>query len=86
MLNAGLNNNTSKLIEMCHLLCNPKYTKLWSKLYTKALGQLAQGISGKKGTDTIAFIKYNNILLNRRRHITYGTMVVPYQPEKDDPN
>ncbi len=72
MLNAVLNNNTYKLMEMCHLLCNPKYTKLWGKLYTKELGRLAQGVSGTKGTDTIVFIRYTKILLDRMRHITYG--------------
>jgi hypothetical protein len=83
MLNAVINNNTGKLMEMCHLLCNPKYTKLWGKLYTKELGQLAQGVSGTKSTDTIVFIWYNKIPLDRRRHITYRKMVVMYQPEKD---
>jgi hypothetical protein len=86
MLNAVLNNNTGKLMEMPHLLHNPKYTKLWGKLYTKELGQLAQGVSGMKGTDNIVFIRYNKIPLNRRRHITYGKMVVTYQPEKDNLN
>jgi hypothetical protein len=38
ILNAGLNNDTDKLMEMRHLLRNPKYTKLWGKLYTKELG------------------------------------------------
>ncbi len=42
-------------------------------------------MSGTKGTDTIVFIGYNEIPLDRRRHITYGKMVVMYQPEKDDP-
>ncbi len=70
MLNAVLNNNTSNLMEMQHLLRNPKYTKLWVKLYTKELGQLAQGVSGTKDTDTIVIIKYNKISLDRRRHIT----------------
>ncbi len=86
MLNAVLNKYTIKLMEMRHLLHNPKYTKLWGKSYTKELGQLAQGVSGTKGTDTIVFIKYNDIPLDRRRHITYGKMVVTYQPEKDNPN
>ncbi len=86
MLNAVLNNNTGKLMEMPHLLRNPKHTKLRGKLYTKELGRLAQGVSGTKGTDTIVFIKYSKILLNRRRHITYGKMVVTYQQEKDDLN
>jgi hypothetical protein len=31
MLNAVLNNYTGKLMEMRHLLRNPKYTKLWGK-------------------------------------------------------
>jgi hypothetical protein len=38
MLNAVLNNDTGKLMGMCHLLHNPNYTKLWGKLYTKELG------------------------------------------------
>jgi hypothetical protein len=33
-------------------------------LHTKELGQLAQGILGAKGTDTIEFIKYDKILLS----------------------
>ncbi len=78
MLDAVFNNNTGKLMEMRHLLRNPKYTKLWGELYTKEFRQLAQGVSGTKGTDTIVFIRYNNIPLNRRRHITYGKMVVMY--------
>jgi hypothetical protein len=45
MLNAVLNNNTGELMEMRHLLCNPKYTKSWGKSYTKELGRLAQGVS-----------------------------------------
>ncbi len=57
MLNAVLNNNTGELMEMRHILRNPKYTKLWGKLYTKELGGLAQGVSRTKGTDTIVFIR-----------------------------
>jgi hypothetical protein len=38
MLNAVLNNYTGELMEMHHLLHNPKYTKLWGKLHTKVLG------------------------------------------------
>ena len=86
MLNAVLNNDTGKLMEMRHLLHNPKHTKVWGQSYTKELGRLAQGVSGTKGTDTIVFIKYNKIPLDRRRHITYGKTVVTYRPEKDDPN
>ncbi len=78
MLNPVLNNNTGKLMELRHLLCNPKYTELWSKFYTKELGQLAQGVAGTNNTYTIVFIKYKKIPLNRRGHITYGKTVVTY--------
>jgi hypothetical protein len=73
-------------MEMRHLLKNPKYSELWGKSYTKELGRLAQGIPGMKGTDTIVFIKYEEIPLDRRRHVTYGKTVVSYRPEKEDPN
>ena len=52
-------------MEMRHLLKNPKYSELWGKSYTKELGRLAQGIPGTKGTDTIVFIKYDDIPLDR---------------------
>jgi hypothetical protein len=57
MLNAALNMDTGELMEMRHLLVNPKYKEVWGKLYTTELGQLAQGIPGiSKGSDTIVFI------------------------------
>jgi hypothetical protein len=57
MLNAVFDMDTGKLMEMKHLLVNPKYKGIWGKLYTTKLGRLAQGIPGiSKGTDTIVFI------------------------------
>jgi hypothetical protein len=73
-------------MEMRQLLRNPKYSNLWGKSYTKELGRLAQGILGTKGTDTIVFINYDKIPLDRRWNVTYGKTVVTYWPEKDDPN
>ena len=32
------------------------------------------------------FIKYNDIPLDRQRHIMFGKTVVTYRPEKEDPN
>ena len=64
MINAVLNKDTGDLMQMRQVLSNPKYANLWGKLYTKELGQLAQGIPGIKGTDTILFIKYNKIPLD----------------------
>jgi hypothetical protein len=86
ILNAVLDKDAGELMEMQQLLRNPKYFNLWGKSYTKELGRLAQGIPGNKGTDTIVFIKYNEIPLNRRRNVTHGKTVVTYWPEKDNPN
>jgi hypothetical protein len=71
VLNAVLNKDTGELMEMRHLLKNPKYSKLWGKSYTKELGQLAQGIPGTKGTDTIVFIKYRP---SKARHVWQNGM------------
>ena len=85
MRNAVLKMDTANLMKMCHLLQNPKYNKLWGKLYTKELGQLTQGVPSIAGTDTVVFIPYDNIPLDRRRHIKYRKTVVTYRPEKEDP-
>jgi hypothetical protein len=63
MLNAVLDMTTSKLMEMRHLLVNPKHKDLWGKSYTKELGRLAQGIPGVTVTDTIIFIQRNEVPL-----------------------
>ncbi len=86
VLNAVLNKDTGELMEMRQLLQNPKYSEVWGKTYTKELGRLAQGVPGTKGTDTIVFIKYDDIPLDRRQHVMYGKTVVMYRPEKEDPN
>jgi hypothetical protein len=87
MLNTVLNMDTGKLMEMKHLLVNPKYKEVWGKLYTTELGCLAQGIPGvSKGTDTIVFIRRNKVPINQIKDVTYGHMCVNYRPEKDNPN
>jgi hypothetical protein len=41
ILNTVLDMDTGKLMEMKHLLVNPKYKEVWGKLYTTELGRLA---------------------------------------------
>jgi hypothetical protein len=49
--------------------------------------RLAQGIPGvSKGTNTIIFIKRNEIPADRRCDTSYARVCVSYPPEKDDPN
>jgi hypothetical protein len=62
ILNAVLNMDTGKLMEMKHFLVNPKYKEVWGKLYTTEMGRLAQGIPGvSKGTDTMVFIRRDKV-------------------------
>jgi hypothetical protein len=57
ILNAVLDKDTGELLEMRHLLVNPKYKDVWGKSYTTELGGLAQGIPGiSEGTNTIVFV------------------------------
>jgi hypothetical protein len=86
MLNAVLNMTTGKLMKTRHLLVNPKYKDLWGKSFTKELGRLAQGIPGVTGTDTIIFIRRNEVPLKRINDNTYGWVCVNYHPKKEDPN
>jgi hypothetical protein len=87
MLQAILDKSTSQLMEMWHLLMNPKYKELWGKSYTKELARLLQGIPGvSKGTNTIIFIKHDEITADRCCKTTYARVCINYRPEKDDPN
>jgi hypothetical protein len=75
------------LMEMQHLLVNPKYKELWGKSYTKELRQLAQSIPGvSKGTNTIVFIQCKDISNSCKGVVTYAQVCVNYHLEKEDPN
>jgi hypothetical protein len=87
MLHAFLDKTTGHLMEMWHLLVNLKYKKLWGKSYTRELGHLVQGIpEGSKGTDTIIFIRREDIPHDRKCNVTYTRVCVSCCPEKEDPN
>jgi hypothetical protein len=87
MLHAVLDKTTGHLMEMRHLLVNPKYKELWGKSYTKELGHLAQGMPGvSKGTNTIVFIPREEISHNCKCNVTYARVCVNYCLEKEDPN
>ena len=61
ILNAVLDMDTGELLEMRHLLVNPKYKDVWGKSYTTELGCLAQDIPRiSEGTNTIVFIRNSN--------------------------
>jgi hypothetical protein len=87
ILSAVLTIGIGTLMEMCHLLVNPKYKELWGKPYTTKLGCLAQGIPGvSNGTNMVVFIRLDNVLIERCKDVTYKRMCINYCLEKADPN
>ena len=81
MINAVINEETGELMEYRHIMKNTKYRQLYTKSYSKELGRLAQGIPGKlEGTNTIYFIYKADIPAERWKYVTYGRVVVAYQP------
>jgi hypothetical protein len=74
-------------MEMRRLLVNPKYKEIWGKSYTIKLSHLAQGIPGvSNGSNTIVFIRQDNVPINQCKDIKYGCVCVNYCPEKANPN
>ena len=73
---------------------HPKYAATRTTSYSNEMGRLCQGIgkntegTGKcvKGTYTFFFIHYHDIHANRRKEITYTSVVCEVRPQKEDPN
>jgi hypothetical protein len=83
ILNTVLDKDTGELLEICHLLVNPKYKDVCEKSYTTELGRLAQGIpSISEGTNTIVFITHDGIPFDQLKDITYGRICANYHPER----
>ncbi len=55
MLHTVLGKTTGHLMDMRHLLVNPKYKELWGKSYPKELICLAQGIPESEKVPTLSF-------------------------------
>ncbi|KAL7530483.1 LOW QUALITY PROTEIN: hypothetical protein ACHAXR_003517 [Thalassiosira sp. AJA248-18] len=76
-----------ELLQYHRLIKHPEYREVWGKAYGKELGRLVQGIPGiVEGTDTLDFIRKDEIPFDRRKDVTYGQIMCNYRPEKDDPN
>jgi hypothetical protein len=71
-----------------HLLESPKHCDAWTTSFANELGQLAQGVGGRqKGTsNTVYYIRHDQVLENRRKDVIYGQICVDYRPQKEEPN
>jgi hypothetical protein len=85
--NTIIDPDTGASMEYRHLIKHPKYSKLWEHSFSNEIGRLAQGVGGRiKGTDTINFIEYNKVPIDRRKDVTYGNIQVDYRPQKAEEN
>jgi hypothetical protein len=63
---------------------DPKHKTIWSKSAANEFGCLAQGVGGRvKGTDTIKFIKKDNVPYERRKDVKYGSFTCDVRPHKE---
>ena len=83
LVNAVLDEETGEMLEYRDLLKHPMLGPDWQISGAYKFGQLAQSVGGRvKGTNTIKFIKKEDILLNQRRDVNYGRFVCKVRPEK----
>ena len=69
-------------------LINDDNTKeQWTSSFTNELGRLAQGKNNDgSGSDTIQFITYNSIPIDRIKDTAYRNIVVNYKEHKEEPH
>ncbi len=80
--------NKGELLEYRHLIGNPTTKAIWTHSYCNEIGRLAQGMPGRNdGTNTIVFIRRNQVPRDRMKDTTYGLITCLVCPEKiDEPN
>lgn len=84
---AVMDKDTGQMLNYRALIRDPKYRKDWLLSAANEFGRLAQGVGNRiKGTNTIHFIKRNEVPADRFRDVTYGQFVCTVRPEKDEQN
>ena len=72
-----------KMLNYRQLINHPKLGEQWQTSSANEFGRLAQGIGGRvKGTNTIFFIRKEDIPEEIMKDITYGKFVCNVRPEK----
>ena len=68
------------------MLHHPKLQEIWNRAGANKFGRLAQGVGGRiEGTNTIHFIKKQEIPQDRLKDVTYIKCVSSIRTEKEDP-
>jgi hypothetical protein len=70
-------------LEYCHLIANQTTRSAWQHSYGNEIGWLAQGKPGRNtSTNTIIFIKTNQVPQDIAKDLTYGLITCLIRPEK----
>ena len=78
---------TGAVLEYQHLSKHPKYKETWKHSYVNEIGRLVQGIPGQvNGTNTLFFMKKDEVPDKRFRHVTKGQIICDYWEGKAEPN
>ena len=85
---AVMDKQTGKFMNYRQLLNHPEYKKDWNLSSANEFGRLANGIGGrtKNPTNTIKFIRRQDIPEDRRLDVTYGQFVCSVRPKKEEKN
>jgi len=81
---AVMNKDTGKMLNYSQLMQNPGYKQQWNLSSANKFGQLANGIGGRidNPTNTIKFIRKEEVPQAKRKYVTYGQFVCTVHPEK----
>ncbi len=75
---------TAEYLNYRQLLKDPKHAKVWAHSAANEFGRLAQGVGTRiKGTNTIHFIRKNQVPQERARDVTYGSFSCDFKPNKE---
>ena len=85
---AVMDQQTGKLLNYRQLRRDPKHKQDWSLSSANEFGRLANGIGGriKNPTNTIKFLRREQVPESRRKDVTYGQFVCSVRPEKKEKN
>ena len=81
---AVMDKDSGKMLNYRQLMRHPEYKQQWSKLSANELGRLANGVGGriKNPTNTIKFIRKDDVPQEQRKDVTYRHLYAPYDPIK----
>jgi hypothetical protein len=76
---------TGEYLNYRQLLKDPKHAKVWAHSAANEFGRLAQAVGTRiKGTNTIHFIRKNQVPQDRTRDVTYGSFSCDFKPNKEE--